>query len=151
MSLSRIVRLDGYIQNTYLAIYPDKLLLLDGCCRADVPMVLDYIKNTLHRPITDLKVVVVTHMHPDFVSEGMGLSTEQSHEFNEVQQQVNKLRDDYKIVINKAYFGGLTQEEIAKELQIPLGTVKTRTRAALIELREILKEFKFIILFFLFK
>ena len=88
---------------------------------------------------------------PDFVSEGMGLSTEQSHEFNEVQQQVNKLRDDYKIVINKAYFGGLTQEEIAEELQIPLGTVKTRTRAALIELREILKEFKFIILFFLFK
>ena len=88
---------------------------------------------------------------PDFVSEGMGLSTEQSHEFNEVQQQVNKLRDDYKIVINKAYFGGLTQEEIAEELQIPLGTVKTRTRAALIELREILKEFRFLILFFLFK
>ena len=28
-------------------------------------MVLGYIKNTLNRPITDLKVVVVTHMHPD--------------------------------------------------------------------------------------
>lgn len=65
MSLTEIVKLDGYIQNTYLAIYPDKLLLLDGCCRADVPMVLDYIKNTLHRPIIELKVVVVTHMHPD--------------------------------------------------------------------------------------
>ena len=88
---------------------------------------------------------------PDFVSDGIGLSTEQSHEFNEVQNQVNKLRDDYKILINKAYFGGLTQEEIAEELQIPLGTVKTRTRAALIELREILKEFKFMFLFFLFK
>jgi RNA polymerase sigma-70 factor (ECF subfamily) len=57
------------------------------------------------------------------------------------------LRDDYKIIINKAYFGGLTQEEIAEELHIPLGTVKTRTRAALTELKEILKEFKFIILF----
>ena len=88
---------------------------------------------------------------PDFVSDGIGLSTEQSHEFNEVQDRVNTLRDDYKILINKAYFGGLTQEEIAEELQIPLGTVKTRTRAALIELREILKEFKFIFLFFLFK
>lgn len=88
---------------------------------------------------------------PDFVSDGIGLSTEQSHDFNEVQNQVNKLRDDYKILINKAYFGGLTQEEIAEELQIPLGTVKTRTRAALIELREILKEFKFMFLFFLFK
>ncbi len=65
MSLRDVVLLDGYIQSIYLAIYPDKLLLLDGCCRPDVPMVLDYIKTTLQRPITDLKVVVVSHMHPD--------------------------------------------------------------------------------------
>jgi len=65
MSLCEIVRLEGYIQSTYLAVYPDKIMLLDGGCRADVTMVLDYIKTTLKRPITDLKVVVVTHMHPD--------------------------------------------------------------------------------------
>ncbi|PKH81474.1 MBL fold metallo-hydrolase [Psychrobacter sp. 4Bb] len=65
MSLCEIVRLEGYIQSSYLAVYPDKIMLLDGCCRADVPMVLDYIKTTLKRPVTDLKVVVVTHMHPD--------------------------------------------------------------------------------------
>ena len=88
---------------------------------------------------------------PDFVNDGMGLSTEQKHEFNEVQEHVNKLREDYRILINKAYFGGFTQEEIAEELQIPLGTVKTRTRAALIELREILKDFRIIFLFFLLK
>ena len=88
---------------------------------------------------------------PDFVSDGVGLSTEQNHEFNEVGKMVNTLREDYRILINKAYFGGLTQEEIAEELRIPLGTVKTRTRAALLELKEILKEFKFIFLFFLLK
>ncbi|MCZ2082820.1 MAG: sigma-70 family RNA polymerase sigma factor [Flavobacteriales bacterium] len=88
---------------------------------------------------------------PDFVNDGVGLSTEQNHEFNEVGKMVNTLREDYRILINKAYFGGLTQEEIAEELQIPLGTVKTRTRAALLELKEILKEFKFIFLFFLLK
>ncbi len=65
MSLCEIVRLEGYIQSTYLAVYPDKIMLLDGACRPDVPMVLEYIKTTLQRPITDLKVVVVTHMHPD--------------------------------------------------------------------------------------
>lgn len=65
MSLCEIVRLDGYIQSTYLAVYPDKIMLLDGGCRPDVAMVLDYIKTILQRPITDLKVVVVTHMHPD--------------------------------------------------------------------------------------
>ena len=65
MSLCNIVRLDGYIQSSYLAVYPDKILLLDGCCRADVSIVLDYIKHTLERPVSDLKVVMVTHMHPD--------------------------------------------------------------------------------------
>lgn len=65
MKLYDIVRLDGYIQSIYLAIYPDKLLLLDGGCRSDVTMVLDYIQHTLQRPLNDLKVVIVTHMHPD--------------------------------------------------------------------------------------
>lgn len=65
MSLCNIVRLEGYIQSTYLAVYSDKILLLDGCCRPDVAMVLEYIKETLKRPVSDLKVVMVTHMHPD--------------------------------------------------------------------------------------
>lgn len=65
MSLCEIIRLEGYIQSTYLAVYPDKILLLDGGCRPDVAMVLNYIRVTLKRPITDLKVVLVTHMHPD--------------------------------------------------------------------------------------
>ncbi|MGO3083055.1 MAG: MBL fold metallo-hydrolase, partial [Psychrobacter celer] len=62
MRLDKIVRLDGYIQSIYLAVYANKLLLLDGCCRADVPMVLAYITDTLQRPISQLKVVMVTHM-----------------------------------------------------------------------------------------
>ena len=65
MKLTEIIRLEGYIQSSYLAVYPDKLMLLDGCCRADVSMVLEYIRESLQRHITDLKVVVVTHMHPD--------------------------------------------------------------------------------------
>ena len=85
---------------------------------------------------------------PDFVNNHVGLSLEQKHDFQEVQTGVNNLRDEYKILINKAYFGGFTQEEISEELGIPLGTVKTRTRAALQELKNILREFKMIILIF---
>ena len=85
---------------------------------------------------------------PDFVNNHVGLSLEQKHDFQEVQNGVNSLRDEYKILINKAYFGGFTQEEISEELGIPLGTVKTRTRAALQELKNILREFKMIILIF---
>jgi len=61
----KLHQLDGYIQAILLVEYPDKLLLLDGCCRADVSFIEDYITKTLQRPMTDLKLVVVTHMHPD--------------------------------------------------------------------------------------
>lgn len=86
---------------------------------------------------------------PEVVHDHTALTTEQQHQFGEVQKGVDTLRDDYRIIIEKAYFGGLTQDEISQELNLPLGTVKTRTRAALKELKKILKELKVIILFFL--
>ncbi|KZM38735.1 Zn-dependent hydrolase [Marinomonas sp. SBI22] len=61
----KLHHLQGYIQSVYLAEYSDKLLLLDGCSRADIPMLKRFICNGLARPLTDLKLVVVTHMHPD--------------------------------------------------------------------------------------
>lgn len=61
----KLHHLQGYIQSVYLAEYPDKLLLLDGCSRADIPMLKRFIQTDLSRPITDLKLIVVTHMHPD--------------------------------------------------------------------------------------
>lgn len=61
----KIHHLQGYIQAIYLVEYPSKLLLLDGCCRCDVPMVIDFIENVLCRSRYDLKIVIVTHLHPD--------------------------------------------------------------------------------------
>lgn len=49
------------------------------------------------------------------------------------------MRPEYKDVIELSYFQGFKQEEIAEALKLPLGTVKTRLRNAVIELR---KEFK---------
>jgi glyoxylase-like metal-dependent hydrolase (beta-lactamase superfamily II) len=57
--------LNGYIQNIYLAEYADKLLLLDGCCRADIAMIENFIVKELKRSMSDLALIVVTHMHPD--------------------------------------------------------------------------------------
>lgn len=61
----KLHHLNGHIQTILLAEYPDKLLLLDGCCRSDIPLLKEFITETLRRPFHDLTLVVVTHMHPD--------------------------------------------------------------------------------------
>lgn len=52
----------------------------------------------------------------------------------------NQLKEDYRILIEYAYYKGFTQEEIAKELGVPIGTVKTRLRAALLLLRKLMMQ-----------
>jgi len=61
----QIHQISGYIQSIYLAVYDDKILLLDGCCKADVNLIYNFITQELQRPIEQLKAVMVTHMHPD--------------------------------------------------------------------------------------
>ena len=56
-----------------------------------------------------------------------------------ISKHLTRLKNDQKQIIDLAYFSGFTQEEIAKQLSIPLGTVKTRMRAAIMELRKLLK------------
>ena len=56
-----------------------------------------------------------------------------------IRKHLNLLKNEQKQIIDLAYFSGLTQEEIANYLSIPLGTVKTRMRTAMIELRKILQ------------
>jgi RNA polymerase sigma factor (sigma-70 family) len=52
---------------------------------------------------------------------------------------VDGLKDEYRQIINLAYFNGYTQEEVAQELNIPVGTVKTRSRSALLQLKNLMK------------
>ncbi len=56
-----------------------------------------------------------------------------------LRKQVAQLKPDQKIIIDLAYFNGYTQEEISKEMGIPLGTVKTRMRSAIMELRKLIQ------------
>jgi RNA polymerase sigma-70 factor (ECF subfamily) len=52
---------------------------------------------------------------------------------------VNRLKKEHRVLIELAYFKGYTHEEISQIEDIPLGTVKTRIRYALMQLREYLK------------
>jgi RNA polymerase sigma factor (sigma-70 family) len=62
--------------------------------------------------------------------------TEQMTDSIGLKDAVAGLRQEYQVIVNLAYFKGFTMDEIAKTLDIPLGTVKTRMRAALQTLRQ---------------
>jgi RNA polymerase sigma-70 factor (ECF subfamily) len=55
-----------------------------------------------------------------------------------LQKTLSSLPEENRKLLELAYYQGYTQEEIAKMLNIPLGTVKTRIRATIIQLRKIL-------------
>lgn len=52
-----------------------------------------------------------------------------------VRDIVKKLEPEYRQIIDLLYFKGYSQSEAAEKLNIPLGTVKTRSRAAIQRLR----------------
>jgi RNA polymerase sigma factor (sigma-70 family) len=53
---------------------------------------------------------------------------------------LGKLKPELREMIDLAYYQGYSQQEIADRTGIALGTVKSRTRAALLQLKEALKE-----------
>jgi RNA polymerase sigma-70 factor (ECF subfamily) len=57
-----------------------------------------------------------------------------------IHRALEELPEREREVVSLAYWSGLSQSEVAEFLGIPLGTVKTRTRAALAHLADILGE-----------
>ena len=55
-----------------------------------------------------------------------------------VNSALSQLPEEQKRPLMLAYFEGLTQSEIATQLNAPLGTVKTRMRSGMMKLRELL-------------
>lgn len=53
-----------------------------------------------------------------------------------LKEMVTLLKPEFKDVLDMVYFKGYTHVEAAEELNIPLGTVKTRVRMAILELRK---------------
>lgn len=56
-----------------------------------------------------------------------------------LKEYVSNLGETCKNVIEHLYFKGFTQKETAEALSIPLGTIKTRNRTCIGELRKILR------------
>lgn len=81
-----------------------------------------------NRSIDDFVNIIHTNQNTSSRTDQIGL-----------KETLLKLKPDHKIIIDLIYFKGYTQAEVSEELAMPLGTVKTRARTALLQLREILR------------
>ena len=72
------------------------------------------------------------------VAEGVVRDADLDVRRKEVVEALQTLPPEQRQVLEMAYFGGSTQARIAEELGIPIGTVKTRTLAAMRKLRRAL-------------
>ncbi len=58
-------------------------------------------------------------------------------EFMDVRENLEKIESKYQIVLEALFFQGMTQQEASEELDIPLGTIKSRLKIGLRELKKI--------------
>jgi RNA polymerase sigma-70 factor (ECF subfamily) len=78
---------------------------------------------------------------PESASDGPGPAeqAEAAWRSQRLRRAVGELPMQQRSLIELAYWSGLSQSEIAARLDVPLGTIKTRTRAALARLDELLE------------
>ncbi|WP_290701201.1 sigma-70 family RNA polymerase sigma factor [Lacinutrix sp.] len=55
----------------------------------------------------------------------------------DIQKHLSSLEIKYQVVLNALFFEGMTQQEASEELNIPLGTIKSRLKIGLRELKKI--------------
>ena len=58
-------------------------------------------------------------------------------EFMDVKENLEKIEHKYHVVLDALFFQGMTQQEASDELNIPLGTIKSRLKIGLRELKKI--------------
>jgi RNA polymerase sigma factor (sigma-70 family) len=75
------------------------------------------------------------------VYENMRYSEEAKVSDVGLMQKVNQMDPKYRELIDMIYLKGYTQQEVSDELNLPLGTVKTRIQAAVKMLRSTLSTF----------
>lgn len=98
---------------------------------------LNIARNTAIDSLRKLKKSGISeNQHWDTNVGGSAGSIQQNTNTIGLLNLVDKLADEQKIIIEYLYFKGYTQQEVSDELELPLGTVKTRTRMAMRELRK---------------
>jgi RNA polymerase sigma-70 factor (ECF subfamily) len=94
---------------------------------------LDRLRSRQRHPDDTNEIGALPDTAPDPLLDAIGTERREL-----VQRALAELPDDQRLALELAYFGGMSQSEIAAYLEEPLGTIKTRMRLALQKLRNAL-------------
>jgi len=133
------------VQDVFIQIW-DKAKLYDPTKGKPLTWALTMTRN---RSIDRIRAIQrCTRLRDDFESETVAdesagvreaLSEVDASEKSQIlRDAVGRLSPEQRKVIELAFFGGLTQSEVADRLGEPLGTIKARARRGLMKLKEIL-------------
>jgi len=100
---------------------------------------IDRLRARNARP--DLKAPVADDAAPAMVSSDVSpeQATIAAEDVRDVRSALTSLPGEQRMLVDLAYYEGLTHSEIARRTGVPLGTVKTRLRTAMTTLRRVLR------------
>jgi RNA polymerase sigma-70 factor (ECF subfamily) len=101
---------------------------------------IDHLRRESVRPSRDS--IGWAEVHPEPASSNIGpeAAAAQAIEKDRVRAAVASLSESQREVLELAYFGGYSHSQIARVLDLPLGTVKGRVRMAMQNLRRALQD-----------
>jgi len=91
---------------------------------------IDYLRSRAARESFSIEIDNVLTVSADFDEK-----LDARYRMDLIRKRFRMLTADEKLVLRLSYFGGLTQREISRQINRPLGTVKTWVRTALTTLR----------------
>ena len=133
-------RAEDAVQEAFTSIWrnassydPDRGLVRTWLLRIVRYRSLDILRSIA---VEDRRVLEAEHEHERAAAPASPASEVLKQErAAHIREAIGALPEDQRQVVELAYFGGWTQVEIAERLGLPVGTVKSRARLALVKLR----------------
>jgi len=93
---------------------------------------IDQLRKTGRRPATESLDSEESAQAQPFVDS----SLEESAEMENVRRALESIQPEYREILTMSHYEGYSHSEIASRLEVPLGTVKSRMRRGLMQVRE---------------
>ena len=103
---------------------------------------IDKIRASTHRDYQWIPLQADNEQDPPSELPGVWEQAWQGEQHRIIREVMEQIPSEQRMVIELAYFGGLTHAEISEQYHIPLGTVKGRMRLGLQKMKALLAEYE---------